>query len=276
MVVMKGDNIMEDRVYDSRHRLIGIIKKERENKYIFYNARMEQMGYYDERRDETYDSYDHFVGQGNLLSDLPYISHKLRFPLPSMEQVSFTTYQIKRAGCDSQRRTTSAQYWDNGRCEICTKSGQPTCHVQGLPGMCKTCYRMFEIYSRTDTFDLEHTSKYRPITVQQIRKAVETAKAPFIAAEKAADAAAKAAFVQIPLEMLRSAAENKPNTSTTGNTTAAKISPAAQASVRKTTSNSSKGKKKKHLRWYHWILIFIVGYYGFQILIVVVYWILMR
>ena len=86
---MKGDYIMEERVYDSRHRLIGIIKKERENKYIFYNARMEQMGYYDERRDETYDSYDHFVGQGNLLSDLPYISHKLRFPSKAMETLVF-------------------------------------------------------------------------------------------------------------------------------------------------------------------------------------------
>lgn len=51
------------------------------------------------------------------------------------------------------------------------------------------------MYSRTDSFELERQSKYRPVTVQQIRQAVEKEKAPFLLAQQTADKAIKATLI---------------------------------------------------------------------------------
>lgn len=222
---------MDEYLYDSQHHILGTVKSQWDNKQVLYDEHHQQMGFYDGNKNRTYDSYGTLLGEGNCLPDLPYVPRKLRFPLPELSRRSFTSHEIKRA--DSQ------QYWDDGRCRICTKNGKRICLVQGLPGMCETCYRFFRMYSRTDSFGLERKSAYHPITVQEIRKAVEKEKAPYLMAEQAADQAAKAALIQAVHETLHSS------------------KPAARSNP---TTASKHEKEKRGLRWYHWVLIVIMAY----------------
>lgn len=125
---------MEKYVCDSKGCILGTVKKEWDDKIIFYGKRNERLGYYDGKTDQTYDFYGNPIGEGNLIPDLLYYPRQLKFPLPSIQEVSFTTYQIKRFACNPKNGNLSSKYWDDGRCQICTRKGRNTCHVQGLPG----------------------------------------------------------------------------------------------------------------------------------------------
>lgn len=252
--------VREEYLYDSQHHIIGTVKKECNNKQVVYDKYYTQLGHYDGNKDQTYDSYGKLIGEGNYLSDLPYVPHKLRFPLPEMDRISFTIHRIKRERRSSSVRTSSLQYWDDGRCQICTKNGKRTCLVQGLPGMCETCYRFFWMYSRTDSFELERQSMYRPITVQQIRQAVEKEKAPFLLAAQAADKVAKAALIRGVKEVF-----DEVNDSTTDSDISEMRDPQRMVvSNNHTAVVATPEKKKRRLRWYHWLFIVIMFYILFN------------
>lgn len=251
---------MEEYVCDSRGHFLGKVKRERDDKLFFYSERRERLGYYDGKTNQTYDFYGNSIGEGNLIPDLLYYPRQLKFPLPGIQEVSFTTYEIKRVDCDERRANSSSKYWDDGRCRICTRGGKRTCHVQGLPGMCEACYRLLEIYSRTDSFKLENESRYRPVTLRQIQKAVEVTKVPFIAASEAADIATKRALVQLPCEVIKSMAENDNNCAVNKNQSVEKKSSGVQSNNKTTVERGKMGKKKKHLRWYHWLFIVLMIY----------------
>lgn len=249
---------MDEYLFDSRHHFLGTVSKSCGNKLSLCDEHHQQLGFYDEYKNQTYDSYGTLLGEGNRLQDLPYVPRKLKFPLPELSRGSFTIQQIKREG--------SQKYWDDGNCRICTKRGKRICFVQGLPGMCETCYRFFRIYSTTDSFELEKKSRYRPITVQEIRKAVEMAKAPFILASQAADQVAKAAVVAGVKELIFSEMSTEKK-----NVNVPKTQPSQPATSHSDPSTARKPEKKKGgLRWYHWIFIAVIGYVAFQIICVLI------
>jgi hypothetical protein len=249
---------MDEYLYDSQHHILGKVSKRWDNKLVLYDEHYQQMGFYDGNKNQTYDAYGKLLGEGNCLQDLPYVPRKLRFPLPEMSRGSFTIQRIKRAA--------SQQYWDDGRCRICTKRGKRICFVQGLPGMCETCYRFFRMYSRTDSLELERKSRYRPITVQEIRKAVEKEKEPFLLAEQAADQAAKAALVAGVKELICTELSTEKR-----NVNVPKTQPSQVAISHSNPTTARKTEKKKRgLRWYHWVFIVVMGYVFFQIVLPVI------
>lgn len=267
---------MEQYLFDKRHNITGYIKEEYGKKYILYdNKYNNRIGYYDETKDQTYDFYGKLAGEGNLLQDLLYMPRKLKFPLPGPEQVSFTKYELEKYR-DTQKAGNYTTYWDDGICKICRKNAVPTCHIQGLPGMCKTCYKFFAMYSQKDDFGLELKSRYHPITVHQIQEATEKTKAPFIAASKAADKAAKAALFNAFTGTLDAISDSLPDARQSNNYGMPTDLTHVQKSARQNTKDiKPQKKKKKRLSLKQWVLVVLLLYTIIKFLIPLVLFVVM-
>lgn len=147
------------------------------------------------------------------------------------------------------------------KCKICNRNGELLCHVQGLPGMCKTCYRFFMLYSKKDVFGLERMSSHYPITVCQIKKAVEKTKEPFIADSKAADRAAKTAFFNAFIGTLDAISDGLSEDGANDCGIANALPQRAQGSRKWNTETVKMPRKKKgRFRWYQWVLIGLLLY----------------
>ncbi|MCX4326159.1 MAG: hypothetical protein OSJ45_02555 [Lachnospiraceae bacterium] len=184
--------------------------------------------------------------------------HKLKFPLPLPEQVSFTKYKIEKSG-SVPGTTSNTGCWDDGKCKICNKNGIPVCNIQGIPGMCKTCYHFFAIYSQKDDAGLERISCYRPVTIYQIQEAVEKTKAPYIEASKAAEKTAKKMLFNAFIETLDAIAGTASSAVLGKEQKITKTASQQQESIKqhKETARTQK-KKKRHLHWYQWILLILL------------------
>jgi phenylpyruvate tautomerase PptA (4-oxalocrotonate tautomerase family) len=122
------------------------------------------------------------------------------------------------------------------------------------------------MYSRTDSFGLERKSKYHPITIQEIRKAVEKEKAPILLAEQAADKVAKAALIEGVRELIYTGLNTE---KVSVNVSETQPSPTAISHGNPTTAGKSE-KKKRGLRWYHWVFIVVMVYVVFNFVLPVI------
>ena len=63
-------------VYDARHKVIGKISMESGNRKVARDANSHILGYYDPRKNLTYDKNSHIVSQGDVTSALVYQAGK--------------------------------------------------------------------------------------------------------------------------------------------------------------------------------------------------------
>ena len=134
-----------------------------------YNPNGEFLGSYNKNKNKTFDAYGHFMWDGQEMRDLLYLPRPVHFPLKSLNDSSFTTARIKREKVPNERNVPSwlSPYWD-GYCRIC-KREKPTVVGLGLPSMCKPCYRILLLYSKSDKQGLEAYSKRNALKVEQIK-----------------------------------------------------------------------------------------------------------
>lgn len=234
---------MAEYLQDSKRNIIGVLEEVREKRILYTEKGHDVLGYFDVNKNATYDAYGNCIGEGDMLQDLPYFPHRLRFPLPEPSRVKFSTYSLPVCAEAKNRKYTEG-YWDNGKCQICGKHGN-TCHVQGLPGMCEVCYRMLFLYSKNDSLGLEKKSCRTPIEISTWKKAVNMAKAPFIAASEAADAAAKAAVWNAGKEALKALAGD----SGKANVQAGAARPVSSAMAHPQYKRQQAGKKSGKFPW---------------------------
>lgn len=258
---------MIDSETQRRYTLIGDVKQDPRGNYCLYDEYHEKIGYYAPVENNTYDAYGRLVGEGDLMEDLPYMQHPLKFPLPELTEVSFTWHKREKAQSIKTKGFSSyREYWDDGKCKICGRPTDKTCHVQGLPGMCKTCYRFFAMYSKgQDSLRLEKASRYNAITARQIKNAIEKTKAPLIAAAKEQERAANRLLFHTAIQALGAFAESLPACQGTeeGTQTPQRQTPRVQDKKPAGTAR----KKKSRLRWYHWFLIILLIYIMAQYII---------
>ena len=252
---------------DSERHIVGIVEEMRGKSMLYTEKGHDLLGYNDVERDITYDAYGRAIGEGDRMQDLLYFPHRLRFPLPEPSRVKFSTYHLRISGAEGKGGNFSSGYWDDGKCHICGKHGN-TCRVQGLPGMCESCYRMFSLYSKNDSLDLERKSTRTPVTEVDLRKAIDIAKAPFIAASEAADVAMKAAMWEAGKEVLQSFSNGSEQADYEIETT---VSPQRDMNPKQNITQSQTRKKKHHIfgRIIWTIVVLIVLTYFLMILCVV-------
>lgn len=246
-------------LYGADGKIIGRYEEQRNKRIVYDKDRYVSLGYYDAKENRTYDAYNNCIAEGDVSADLPYYLHEIRFPLPDMERVRFTIRDIKRVTAPKMSYSSSQDdYWDNGRCEICMKHHR-TCRISGFPSMCETCYRFMKLYGNTDTLELARESKRHRIPIEKYRKAVEITKAPYIAAEKAAEAELRRTVIQGIKDLAFSGAEHMvSNRNHDGEREAVVTKTNTQKRVTAKSNNEGKEGKRK-LSLSTWLIIIFVG-----------------
>lgn len=88
---------------DSERHIVGIVEEVRGRRMLYTEKGHDVLGYYDENANLTCDAYGSAIGEGDMLLDLPYFPHRLRFPLPEPSRVKFSTYRIQISNTDGKK-----------------------------------------------------------------------------------------------------------------------------------------------------------------------------
>lgn len=170
-------------------RIIGTIRTMARKEFVYDSKHPNvELGYFDSDKNKTYDSYGREIASGRQLEVLPYLPHRIIFPLDAKGSREFT-YHVLRNGS-----SVGPHYWDDGVCKGCGKRGN-TCVEQGLPNLCEGCYRLLRMYSQSDSYGLERMSQRKPIDERTLRNVLQSLIQSANAVSKTIDTATKAAVI---------------------------------------------------------------------------------
>lgn len=86
---------------------------------------------------------------------------------------SFTKNKYRKPQSDMH----SAQFYDDGKCEVCGQSGKDLLIHEAFPRMCKDCYNSVRVYKTcSDILDKLGLKKKRDLTVPEMKKIVNFVK----------------------------------------------------------------------------------------------------
>lgn len=220
---------MSNYLTDEYRNIIGTIHIMAGKEYV-YDAKYShiELGHYDPNKNKTFDSYGREVASGRQLEVLPYLPHRIVFPLNPKESRQFTYHTLRN------RCSVGPDYWDDGMCKGCGKH-RNTCVEQGLPNLCESCYRLLQLYSRTDSFDLERMSQRKPVDERTLRNIIQKLTQSADEVSRSIETATRAAVI----------------TALRGDSASGKAQLHAD----------SGHKKKKKLKWYHWCILILILYF---------------
>ena len=220
---------MSNYLTDEHRNIIGTIRIMAGKEFV-YDAKYShiELGHFDPNKNKTFDSYGREVASGRQLEVLPYLPHRIVFPLKPKESRQFS-YHTLRNHC-----SVGPDYWDDGMCKGCGKH-RNTCVEQGLPNLCESCYRLLQLYSRTDSFDLERMSQRKPVDERTLRNIIQKLTQSANEASKSIETATRAAVI----------------TALRGDS----------ASDKAQLHADSGHKRKKKLKWYHWCILILILYF---------------
>lgn len=231
---------MSNYLTDEHRNIIGTIRVMAGKEFV-YDAKYSniELGHYDPNKNKTFDSYGREVASGRQLEVLPYLPHRVVFPLKPKESRQFS-YHTLRNHC-----SVGPDYWDDGMCKGCGKHSN-TCVEQGLPNLCESCYRLLQIYSKSDSYDLERMSQRKPVDERTLRNITQKLIQSANEVSKSIETATRAAVVTALSGDMRDGDE---------------------ASGKAQTHSGSKNRRKKRLKWYHWCSLILILYFVLNFLL---------
>ena len=251
---------MSNYLTDEHRNIIGTIRITAGKEFV-YDAKHPniELGHYDPNKNETFDSYGRETASGRQLEALPYLPHRVVFPLPPKESRQFT-YHTLRNHC-----SVGPDFWDDGVCKGCGKHGN-TCVEQGLPNRCESCYRLLQLYSRTDSYDLEGMSQRKPVNDRTLRNIIQKLTRAANEVSKFIETSAKAAVITALNDDMRAGGEEKCEEVYEGETShsGTSVRPQnTQPASGKSQADSDSGHiiRRKKRKWYQWCILILILYF---------------
>ena len=250
---------MSNYLTDEHRNIIGTIRIMAGKEFV-YDAKYPniELGHYDPNKNKTFDSYGRELAPGRQLEVLPYLPHRIVFPLHPKESRQFT-YHTLRNHC-----SVGPDYWDDGKCKGCGKH-RNTCVEQGIPNLCESCYRLLQLYSRTDSFDLERMSQRKPVDERTLRNIIQKLTQSANEVSNSIETATRAAVIAALSGDMRAGDEGECEEPYAGKTLHSRPSVRTQntqsASGKAQLRADSGHKRKKKLKWYHWCILILISYF---------------
>lgn len=250
---------MSNYLTDEHRNIIGTIRVMAGKEFV-YDAKYShiELGHYDPNKNKTFDSYGRELASGRQLEVLPYLPHRVVFPLNPKESRQFT-YHTLQNHC-----SFGPDYWDDGMCKGCGKH-RNTCVEQGLPNLCESCYRLLQLYSRTDSYELESMSQRKPVDERTLRNIIQKLTRSANEASKSIEMATRAAVVTALSGDMRVGDEGEREEPHAGENLYSRSSVRTrntQSVSGKVQAHSGSGhKRKKKLKWYHWCILILILYF---------------
>lgn len=250
---------MSNYLVDEHRNMIGTIRIMAGKEFV-YDAKHSniELGHYDPNKNKTFDSYGRELASGRQLEALPYLPHRVVFPLSPKESRQFTYHALPN------HSPVGPAFWDDGVCKGCGKR-KNTCVEQGLPNLCESCYRLLQLYSQSDSYNLEQMSQRKPIDERTLRNIMQELVQSANAVSKSIETATRAAVVATLMDD-RSDVDDEPYEEEY----ASEISHChpevwtqnVQPKSGGTRVNSNSGhRRKKRLKWYQWCILILLLYF---------------
>lgn len=250
---------MSNYLTDENRNIIGTIRI-MAGKELVYDARYSniELGHYDPKKNKTFDSYGREITSGRQLEVLPYLPHRIIFPLDPKGSREFTYHTLHN------HSSVGPDFWDDGECKGCGKH-RNTCVEQGLPNLCESCYRLLQIYSQSDSYDLERMSQRKPIDERTLRNIIQKLTQSANEVSKSIETATRAAVITTLSGDMRVRDEGEREEAYAGETLHSGSSVRTQntpsASGKAQAHSGSGHKRKKKLKWYHWCILILILYF---------------
>lgn len=249
---------MSNYLTDEHRNIIGTIRIMAGKEYV-YDAKYSyiELGHYDPNKNKTFDSYGREVASGRQLEVLPYLPHRIVFPLNQKESRQFTYHTLRN------RCSVGPDYWDDGMCKGCGKH-RNTCVEQGLPNLCESCYRLLQLYSRTDSYDLERMSQRKPVDERTLQNIIQKLTQSANEVSKSIETTTRAAVITALSGDMRVGNEGERQEAYAGKTLHSRPSVRTQntqSAHGNAQLHADSGHKKKKLKWYHWCILILILYF---------------